>query len=86
MKTIDPMEAFGKCSKIWIKFAKFYEQHEELSNANLIFNKASQLKYKSYEELSVIYCSWAEMHIRNDNLESAIQILKHACNKPMRKR
>jgi len=30
VKTVDPMEAFGKCSKIWIKFAKFYEENEEL--------------------------------------------------------
>ena len=25
------------------------------------------------------------MHIRNDNIDSAIQILKHACNKPAKK-
>ena len=43
------------------------------------------LKFKSIEELAMIYCSWAEMHIRNDNIDSAIQILKHACNKPPKK-
>jgi len=70
---------------VWIKFAKFYENHKEISNANLIFHKASTLKFKTLEELSTVYCSWAELHIRNNNIESAIQILKHACNKPAKK-
>ena len=85
IKTIDPLQAFGKCSKVWIKFAKFYESHKEISNANLIFHKASTLRFKTLEELSTVYCSWAELHIRNNNIESAIQILKHACNKPAKK-
>ena len=43
------------------------------------------LKFKSIEELALIYCSWAEMHIRNNNIDSAIEILKYACNKPAKK-
>ena len=85
IKTNDPVQAFGKCSKVWVKFAKFYESHKELSNANLIFHKATTLKFKTVEELSHIYCSWAEMHIRNDNIESALHILKHACTKPAKR-
>jgi len=37
ISTVDPNEAFGKPSKIWINFAAFYESYDELENANLIF-------------------------------------------------
>ena len=30
IQTIDPLEAFGKASKIWISFAQFYEDYKEL--------------------------------------------------------
>jgi pre-mRNA-splicing factor SYF1 len=49
---------------------------------NLIFHKASTLKFKTIEELSTIYCSWAEMHIRNNNIDSAKLVLKHALTRP----
>jgi hypothetical protein len=31
-----------------------------------------------------VYCAWAEMHIRNGNVASAITIMKYAVNKPPR--
>jgi len=41
---VDPLQAFGKPSKLWIAFAQFYERHDDdLENANLIFHKATQL-------------------------------------------
>ena len=77
---VDPIQAFGKPSKLWIGFAQFYERNDEdLENANLIFHKASQLQYKSLDELANIYCAWAEMHIRHRNYESAVAVLENAC-------
>lgn len=37
------------------------------------------LSYKSSDELSSVYCAWAEMHIRHRNYDSALKILEHAC-------
>jgi len=51
----------------------------------LIFHKASQLSFKSIEELSLIYCSWSEMHLRHNNVDSAIEIMRHACSRPNRR-
>jgi len=79
---VDPQQAFGKPSKLWIAFAHFYETHqdaEDLENANLLFHKASQLNFKSADELASVYCAWAEMHVRHRNYESACKILEHAC-------
>ena len=77
LKAVDAVKAVGKASKLWIKFATFYEQYGEIENANVVFYKASQQEFKSVDELSLVYCEWAEMHIRHNNINSAIQILKY---------
>ena len=51
----------------------------------MIYHKATQLRYKSIEEIAFLYCSWAEMHIRSNNFSSALDIMKYACNKPKSK-
>lgn len=39
---VDPLQAMGKVSKLWIAFAQFYERHDEdLENANAIYWKAA---------------------------------------------
>mmetsp|Transcript_18187 Transcript_18187/g.31129 ORF Transcript_18187/g.31129 Transcript_18187/m.31129 type:complete len:106 (+) Transcript_18187:1438-1755(+) len=80
----------GKFSEVWIKFAEYYEDKDKdiekydveaegnLENANLIFDQASQVQFKSIDELAVIYIAWAEMHCAHGNLESAIHILGSA--------
>ena len=78
IKTIDVQKAVGKVSKLWLSFASFYEQYQEIENANVVFHKATQQDFKSVDELSLVYCEWAEMHVRHDNLESAREILEHA--------
>ena len=78
--TIDVEQAFGKPSKVWISFAQFYEVHDDdLENSNMIFSKASQLHFKSLDELASVYCSWAEMHLRHCNYDSALKLMQHAC-------
>ena len=41
--TVDPGKAVGKLSLLWSEFAKFYEEHGDLENANEIFEKAVQV-------------------------------------------
>ena len=83
---MNPQKSFGKTSKIWVSFAKYYEKFGELNDANLIFHKASLLEFKQIEELAFVYCSWAEMHVRNENIDSAIEIMKYACTRPRDKK
>lgn len=77
---INPLEAYGKASKIWINFARFYEDHSDLKNANEIYKRAIKVTFRNMDELATIYCSWAEMHFRHKNYESALLILHNACN------
>jgi pre-mRNA-splicing factor SYF1 len=77
---VDPMNAMGKVSKLWIAFAQFYERNDDdLENANAIFWKAVQIKFKSLDELANLYCAWAEMQLRHRNYESACRVLEFAC-------
>jgi pre-mRNA-splicing factor SYF1 len=63
---------------LWIEFANFYENYNELENANQIYYKAINLEFKSVDELSLVVSAWAEMHIRHGNLGSATEIIKNA--------
>lgn len=83
IQTVDPDQASnGKLSKIWIRFAHFYETYDELANANHLFHKASQLEFKNKDEMGHLVCSWAEMHLRHNNIDSALEIMRHTCNLP----
>jgi len=62
---------------LWNGFAKFYESYEEIENANVVYHKATMQEFKSIEELAHLYCAWAEMHIRHNNIQSAIEIMRH---------
>ena len=54
VKTIEPLKAVGKPSTVWIEFAKFYEQFDDLENACRVFEKAVKVEFKSVEELAEI--------------------------------
>ena len=73
VKTVDPMKAVGKFSLLWIEFAKFYEQYDDLENANHVFEKAIQVPFKTVEELTSVWSEWIEMFIRHDQFEQAYQ-------------
>ena len=73
VKTIDPMKAVGKLSLLWVAFAKFYEQYDDLENAVRVFEKAVRVPFKSVEELVTVWVEWIEMYLRHDMLEEAYQ-------------
>jgi len=77
---IDPKNAYGKASKVWIEFANFYEEHGDLKNANEIYKRAIKIDYRGIEELASVYCAWAELHLKHKNYDSALAILSSACS------
>jgi pre-mRNA-splicing factor SYF1 len=44
---IDPQKAKGKPHLLWVNYAKFYEQHDDLPNARKIFEKAVKIRYEN---------------------------------------
>nr|DAD32583.1 TPA_asm: hypothetical protein HUJ06_011434 [Nelumbo nucifera] len=53
VRTVDPMKAVGKPHTLWVAFAKLYENHKDVANARVIFDKAVQVNYKTVDNLAV---------------------------------
>ncbi|EAS27996.2 pre-mRNA-splicing factor syf1 [Coccidioides immitis RS] len=75
---INPKKAHGKFHELWVNFAKFYEKGGDLATARIIFDKAVKVPFKSVEELAEIWCEWAEMELRNENFDQAVNIMAKA--------
>ncbi|KAM9948615.1 hypothetical protein ACTFIT_009813 [Dictyostelium discoideum] len=82
IKSIDPQLAKGKLSTIYSTFAHFYEQNNKLSQARLIFENSLTVNFKTIDDLSTLYCDYAEMELKHRNYEKAIEILKRGTVSP----
>uniref|UniRef100_A0A6N2KZ98 Pre-mRNA-splicing factor SYF1 n=1 Tax=Salix viminalis TaxID=40686 RepID=A0A6N2KZ98_SALVM len=82
VRTVDPMKAVGKPHTLWVAFAKLYEDHDDLVNARVIFDKAVQVNYKTVDNLASVWCEWAEMEIRHQNFKGALELLRRATAEP----
>ncbi|KAJ8251347.1 hypothetical protein GJAV_G00220370 [Gymnothorax javanicus] len=85
VQTVDPMKATGKPNSLWISFAKFYEENEQLDDARTIFEKATKVNYKQVDELAGVWCEYGEMELRHENYEQALHILRKATAIPSKK-
>ncbi|CAK7350695.1 unnamed protein product [Dovyalis caffra] len=82
VRTVDPMKAVGKPHTLWVAFAKLYEDHKDLVNARVIFDKAVQVNYKTVDNLASVWCEWSEMEIRHQNFKGALELLRRATAEP----
>ncbi|XP_058749837.1 uncharacterized protein LOC131622821 [Vicia villosa] len=82
VRTIDPMKAVGKPHTLWVAFAKLYEQHNDLANARVIFDKAVQVNYKTVDNLASIWCEWAELELKHKNFKGALELMRRATAEP----
>ena len=85
VQTIDPKQAIGKLNSIWVSFAKFYEENEQVKDARLIFEKATQAEFTKVEDLATVWCEWSEMELRNGSPELAVSLMAKATAAPSKK-
>eukprot|EP00112_Aurelia_sp_Birch-Aquarium-sp1_P022081 Seg611.1 transcript_id=Seg611.1/GoldUCD/mRNA.D3Y31 product="Pre-mRNA-splicing factor SYF1" protein_id=Seg611.1/GoldUCD/D3Y31 len=85
VKTVDPKQAIGKPHTLWVDFAKFYENHDQVAEARIIFEKAAKVGYRTVDELATVWCEYAEMEIRNENYDMALRLMKRATAIPSKK-
>jgi len=78
IRTIDPTKADGNLSEIWIAFAKFYIANDDWKNANNIYHKATQINFKTLDELGKVWAHWVEIHLGVGLVEDAFRIIKQA--------
>ncbi|CAN6214429.1 unnamed protein product [Urochloa humidicola] len=82
IKTVDPMKATGKPHTLWVTFAKMYEGRGMLDSAREVFRRATQASFKSADDLAAVWCERAEMELRHQNHEAAIELLRQATSEP----
>eukprot|EP00898_Chlorokybus_atmophyticus_P007007 jgi/Chlat1/7307/Chrsp58S06932 len=86
VKTVDIQKAVGKPHSLWVAFAKFYEEHNSLADARIIFEKAVLVPYKGIDDLATVWCEWAEMELRHKNFKGALDVMKKATSAPVVRR
>ena len=78
VKTVDATNATGKPHTLWCAFAQFYERHQDIGNARIIFEKAVQEPFKGVDDLASVWCEYAEMELRCRNVDAARELLERA--------
>ncbi|KAI9144902.1 hypothetical protein BKA69DRAFT_642735 [Paraphysoderma sedebokerense] len=71
---------------IWIAFAKFYESNGDMENARKVFEKAVNVPFNSVPALVEVWKAWAEMELRHDEFDLALETISRACVIPNNKR
>ncbi|GFR43608.1 hypothetical protein Agub_g4705 [Astrephomene gubernaculifera] len=84
VRTVDPDKATGKPHSLWCAFAKFYERHGDVPNARIIFQKATEARYKYVDDLAQVWCEWVEMELRHSNFKRALDIINRVLAPPQR--
>jgi len=85
VQTIDPKQAVGKLSSLWVNFAKFYEKNKQIEDSRVIFEKATHVAYLKVEDLASVWCEWVEMELRHDHWQESLKLLQRATAPPPRK-
>ncbi|KAG6817083.1 hypothetical protein H0H87_012851 [Tephrocybe sp. NHM501043] len=85
LETINPRKATANLHRLYVNFAKFYEEggasgqaEEDLDSARKILEKATKVNFKLVEDLAEVWCEWSEMEIRHDNYDDAIRVMQRA--------
>eukprot|EP00435_Cladocopium_sp_Y103_P036129 s1411_g9.t1 len=76
--TVEPQKAEGRLWILWAAFAKFYESHDDIENARVIFSKAIQVNYRGVDDLASVWCEWIEMELRHKEYDEALKVARQA--------
>lgn len=76
------VQAIGKPFTLWCAFARFYERHNSIDNARIIFDKATAVAFKYVDDLASVWCEYAEMELRHQNYKNALNLLRQATAVP----
>lgn len=73
IETVNPRKATTNFYRIYVNFAKFYEEggvagkaEPDLTSARKVLEKATKVNFKTVEDLAEVWCEWAEMELRHE--------------------
>lgn len=89
LETINPRKATANLHRLYVNFAKFYEEggssgsaEPDLDSARKILEKATKINFKAVEDLADIWCEWSEMELRHENYDEAVRVMQRAAAIP----
>ncbi|KAJ7871444.1 hypothetical protein B0H14DRAFT_3131846 [Mycena olivaceomarginata] len=89
LDTVIPRKATANLHRLYVNFAKFYEEggtagqaEQDLDSARKILEKGTKVNFKAVEDLAEVWCEWAEMEIRHENYDDAIRVMQRAAAIP----
>lgn len=77
-RIVDPEKAIGKPHTLWINWAKFYEDHNDIENARAVFRQGTEQELTKPDDTAAIWCEWTEMEIRLKNYGGALRVVQQA--------
>lgn len=81
LSKINPLEAEGEISQLWIKYATFYELQGDLPRANQIYWTATQYPYNNIQKEGIpIWIGWCEMLLRAGSYSDAQRVIRYPLN------
>ena len=86
VKTVNPEKAVGKLFTLWLACAKVYERHDDLVNARIILEKATQAPFLYVDDLASVWAEWVEMELRHKNYKKSLELAQRATTTPSRPR
>lgn len=89
VQIVDPWRATnGRPHTLWLAFAAYYEQADDLKSARRVLEKAVQdpEHFRSAHDFAAVWCEYSEMELRCNTIEAARNVLLRAVEKPERVR
>lgn len=81
-ETINPRKATPNFHRLYIAFARFYEEggvsgkaEPDLQSARKILEKATKVNFRAVDDLAEIWCEWAEMELRHEYVPDLNHVL-----------
>uniref|UniRef100_A0AC34QZY5 Crooked neck protein n=1 Tax=Panagrolaimus sp. JU765 TaxID=591449 RepID=A0AC34QZY5_9BILA len=82
IKAVKPKEQTGKFCDLWIAYAKFYEQQNQLDLAKKTFERAILVNFPKVDDLAIVWAEYAEFTLRHSGYEETSKLLKRAVTAP----
>jgi len=89
LSTVSPRKATANFHRLYINFAKFYEEggttgeaETDLDSARKVLEKATKVNFKNVDDLAEVWCEWAELEVRHENYDEAIRVMQRAAVVP----
>ncbi|RKP38467.1 hypothetical protein BJ085DRAFT_23335 [Dimargaris cristalligena] len=80
---IHPKKAVGKLHDLWIRFARYFEDHQQPEEAREVWERAVRVDYKSVNDLAEVWCAYADMEVRLGEFDRALAVLGRATAPPV---